>query len=171
MCTKSRNDAGSTLSAVSACGTVRLSLAISRGGTVHSLLIPNPPLIDYPPTYLVNEPLKYAMSTTTHISDQTLSASNLTQLQRHNSHDSYFRAVPTRTASVLGLVSPEFESASLSPVTPLTPVTPLSPLSPVEKDCNHFEIAMLEDEEGMESKIHWTCCKGPECAVRPYLGR
>jgi hypothetical protein len=100
---------------------------------------------------------------TIHKVDQALCKSPDNHLRRQKSYDSFFRAVPTHSPSLLGLMSPEFELA------PMTTWKPSGASTPTGDDHTPIETEVSGYQEGMERSMKRTCYPGNGSTVRPHL--
>jgi hypothetical protein len=106
--------------------------------------------------------VEFTTANTTYKLDQALGKSADNHLQRQKSHDSYFRATPIHSPSLLGLMSPDFE---LAPMT--TWKSSASPsigdgCAPIDTDTSGYQMEM-------GGSVKRTCCSGTEYTVRPHL--
>jgi hypothetical protein len=100
---------------------------------------------------------------TIHKVDQALCKSPYNHLRRQKSYDSFFRALPTHSPSLLGLMSPEFELA------PMTTWKPSGASTPTGDDSTPTEIDVSGYQSGMESSMKGTYYSGTGCTVRRDL--
>jgi hypothetical protein len=100
---------------------------------------------------------------TIHKVDQALDKSPDNHLRRQKSHDSFFRAVPTHSPSLLGLMSPEFELA------PMTTWKHSGASTPRGDDNTPTEIDLSGYQGGIERSMKRTCYSGTGCTVRHHL--